>query len=219
MDTAIKSRYDILQSCTLLRCNPDAIDRMTPMKTVAPLTILLALAACTATPEPKEPPLEGILTLSAGPCLGFCPVYAMRLNTEDRYRLNAQENTTNPGKSRGALPVGSFRKALEALDRYDFETMQNDYTPATPENCPEIVTDTPTLAITRRTDDFRKSVSYNTGCLKFADKDRLNQLAATLRKIFRIDALVAVGEPPKKNVETNETNGSNINADEEAPVQ
>lgn len=188
------------------------------MRLVTPM-IFLAVTACTATPEPKEPPLEGTLALSAGPCLGFCPVYTMRLNPEDRYRLNSGENTVNPGRSQGAVPVGSFRKALEALDRYGFETMQNDYTENTPENCPERVTDTPTLKISRISEDFRKIVTYNTGCLGFADKDRLDQLTSRLRELFRIDARVAVGEPPKPKAKANETIGSAINAEEEAPVQ
>lgn len=189
------------------------------MKSLLPLSAFTLLAACAATPEPKEPPLEGTLTLSSGPCLGFCPVYSMRLNPEDRYRLDSGENTVNPGKSRGALPVGSFRRALEALDRYDFETLADDYTPETPENCPDRVTETPTIKILRITDEFRKRVVYDTGCLHFADKDRLDQLVSRLREVFRIDALVAVGTPPKPDAEVNETIGSNINAEEESPVQ
>jgi len=58
----------------------------------------MALTAC-ATPEPKEPPLRGSVSLSSGPCLGLCPVFTMKVNTEDRYRLNSGANTINEGRS------------------------------------------------------------------------------------------------------------------------
>lgn len=179
------------------------------MKQIVPL-LALALGACAATPEPKEPPLEGALSLSSGPCLGFCPVYRMRLDPKDRYRLDAGEHTIEPGKSTGAIPVGSFRRALEALDRYDFASLDQDYTAETPENCPERITGTPTVTISRVSDDFRKLVTYDTGCLGFPEKDRLDQLTSTLRDIYRVDALIAVGEEPRKRPEVNETIGSNI---------
>ena len=116
---------------------------------------LVVLAGC-ATPEPKEPPLEGIVTISAGPCLGLCPVYTMRVDPEDRYRLNAGENTIKEGRSSGGLPVGSFRRALDLMDRYGFDSLERSYTAETPETCPDRVTGTPTLMIQRKTDDAQK---------------------------------------------------------------
>ena len=193
------------------------------MRTVLPPLAALALWGCsTPTPEPKEPPLLGTVTLAAGPCLGFCPVYEMRLGPDDRYVLEARENTISPGRKRGALPVGSFRRALEAMERYGFAQMGDAYLPGT-EACPERVTETPTVTIARREPEFRKIVAYDTGCLGFAEKDRLDQLTSSLRSIMRIDALVAVGERPEERpgadpADANATIGSGIQADE-TPIQ
>jgi len=170
----------------------------------------IALTGC-ATPEPKEPPLEGIITLSAGPCLGLCPVYSMRVDPEDRYRLNAEANTIKPGRSEGGLPVGTFRRALDLMERYDFEQMQRSYTGETPETCPDRVTGTPTLTIQRKTDDTQKLVTYEVGCLDFAEKDRLDLLVGGLYRQFRINDLVSVGEPPKIK-DKNDTIGDAINS-------
>jgi len=133
------------------------------------VAMLSALAAC-AVPEPKEPPLEGIISISAGPCLGLCPEFTMRVEPDDRYSLNAGANTIREGRSTGGLPVGSFRRALDG---------------------------TPTLTILRKTDTDQKVVSYEVGCLDFEEKDRMDQMIAGLYRAFRINDLVAVGEPPK----------------------
>lgn len=167
------------------------------MSKLIPIALsLTALAGC-ATPEPKEPPLEGIVSISAGPCLGLCPVYTMRVAPDDRYRLNAGDNTIKEGRSTGGLPVGSFRRALDVMDRYGFDSLQRSYTGDTPESCPDRVTGTPTLTIMRQTDDFQKIVTYEVGCLDFAEKDNLDLMVEGLYRAFRINDLVAVGEPPK----------------------
>ena len=165
------------------------------MLRLAPIT-MLALAACAA-PEPKEPPLEGLVSISSSPCLGLCPVFTMQVTPDDRYRLNSGANTINPGRSSGGLPVGSFRRALDLMGRYEFESLQRSYTADVKETCPERVTGTPILTLLRKTDARQKVVDYDVGCLKFAEKDRFDQLVAGLYRTFRISDLVAVGEPPK----------------------
>ncbi len=160
----------------------------------------LALAACaTPQPEPKAPPLTGTITLGSGACPGLCPIYTMTLNADDTYSLNAQENTIKPGRSRGSLPVNSFRRAVEALEQYEYATLQRFYTPTEKDNCPESITGLPITDLSRVDDDndIRVFVTFNTGCVNFADRDRLDQLHARLRSIFRIKELVAAGEPPR----------------------
>ena len=167
------------------------------MSKLIPLALSLAVLTGCATPEPKEPPLEGIVSISAGPCLGLCPVYTMRVDPEDRYRLNSGANTIKEGRSTGGLPVGSFRRALDVMDRYGFDALARDYTAATPERCPDRVSGTPTLTIMRQADDIQKIVTYEVGCLGFAEKDNLDLMVEGLYRAFRINDLVAVGEPPK----------------------
>jgi|GEM_PF-3716280 len=165
------------------------------------LIALLALGACAATPPPeaKEPPLTGTITLSSGPCEGLCAVYTMTLSADDTYALNAGENTINPGRTRGSLPVNSFRRAIEALEQYDLPGLQRLYTATEPDNCPERITGLPTLDISRVDDDndVRTFVTYDTGCVGFADRDRVDRLQERLRAVFRVKELVAVGEPPR----------------------
>ena len=160
------------------------------------LTLAATLAGCAA-PEPKEPPLEGTVSISSGPCLGLCPVFSMQVNAEDRYTLNSGANTINEGRSTGGLPVGSFRRALGLLDRYDFDSKRRGYTPGNDETCSDRVTGTPTLTITRKVRLSERTVSYDVGCLGFAEKDNLDLLVEGLYRTFRISDLVAVGEPPK----------------------
>jgi len=165
------------------------------MKIVTALAASALLAGC-ATPEPKEPPLEGTVTISSSDCPALCPVYSMRVTPDERYSLNAGANTISEGRSTGGLPVGSFRTALGLLDRYGFESMARSYTAATPETCPDRISGTPTLTISRETDDLRKVVTYDVGCIDFAKKDDLDLLVEGLYRSFRINDIVAVGEPP-----------------------
>ena len=160
----------------------------------------ITLAACaTPTPEPKEPPLTGTITLASGACPGLCPIYTMTMRADDSYTLNAQENTITPGRSTGSLPVNSFRRAVEALEQYELATMQRFYTPTERDNCPEAITGLPVTDINRidEDNDIRIFVTFNTGCVNFADRDRLDRLYERLREVFRIKELVSVGEPPR----------------------
>ncbi len=170
------------------------------LRTLSGLAMLAVLSAC-ATPEPKEPPLEGLITIASSPCIGLCPVFAMEVNAGDRYVLEAGANTIKEGRSTGGLPFGSFRRALDLLDRYEFDAKQRSYEAGNFETCPDRVTGTPTLTISRATGTSRKVVDYDVGCLDFAEKDTLDQLVAGLYRTFRVSDLVAVGEPPKADDE------------------
>ncbi len=150
-----------------------------------------------ATPEQKEAPLTGTVSLSAGPCLGLCPVYTMTVGTDDRYELVAGPNTIKEGRSTGGLPVGAFRRALDILDIYDFRALRRGYVSNIPEGCPDSVSGTPTLTVERDSGSDRKTVTYEVGCLGFPEKDSLDQMINDLYRNFRINDLVAVGEPPK----------------------
>jgi len=162
---------------------------------------MLALGACAtmAEPEPKEPPLTGTITLGSGGCPGLCAVYTMILYPDDTYALTAGENTISPGRSRGSLPVNSFRRAVEALEQYDMPGLQRFYTSTEVANCPTTITGLPTVDFSRVDDekDTRSFVTFDTGCVDFADRDRIDQLHERLRTIFRIREIVAVGEPPR----------------------
>ena len=166
------------------------------LRTISGLMLTLALIACAA-PEAKEAPLEGTISISSGPCLGLCPVFSMQVNAEDRYTLNSGANTINEGPSSGGLPFGSLRRALGLMDRYGFNDLEDRYTPATPATCPDQVTGTPTLRISREAPGFQKSVTYDVGCLGFKEKDNLDRLVESLYRTFRVSDLVAVGEAPK----------------------
>lgn len=172
------------------------------LKVISGIALLGTLAGC-AQPEPKEPPLEGLISIASGPCLGLCPVFTMQVNPEDRYTLDGGANTIKQGASEGGLPVGAFRRALDLMDRYEFDGMRRGYTADNALSCPQQVTGTPTLTITRESKDFIKSVTYDVGCLDFAEKDNLDLLVEGLYRNFRISDLVAVGEPPKAEDQLN----------------
>lgn len=163
--------------------------------------LALTLAACATPPPPeaKEPPLTGTITLSSGPCAGLCPIYTMRVSADDTYQLDARDNTISPGKSGGSLPVNSYRRALEALEAFDIASMQRYYTPTEPDNCTDFISELPTVDFAHVDDenDVREFVTFNSGCVGFADRDRLDRLHQRLREVFRVQELVAVGEPPR----------------------
>jgi len=114
------------------------------------------------------------------------------VDAEDRYTLNSGANTIKEGDSTGGLPFGSYRRALGLLDQYGFDSLLRSYEDGNPETCPDRVTGTPVLTISQVSKG-----SYDVGCLGFAEKDNLDRLVEGLYGTFRINDLVAVGEPPK----------------------
>ncbi len=162
-----------------------------------PCAALLALLVGCATPEPKEVPLEGIVSITAGPCLGLCPEFTMSVGPDDRYELIAGPNTIKQGRSTGGLPFGAFRRALDVLDLYDFQSLRRGYVSADPRTCPDSVSGTPTLTIELEGNRGNKELTYEVGCLDFPEKDSIDQMIADLYRVFRVNDLVAVGEPPK----------------------
>lgn len=162
--------------------------------------VMLAVSACAQPkPEPKAPPLTGSISIASGACTGLCPVYTMTLYPDNSYFLDAEENTITPGKTRGSLPVNSFRRAVEALETYELNTLQRFYTSTEPDNCPEAISGLPITDLNRIDDenDIRVFVTFDTGCVGFKDRDRLDQLHARLRDVFRVKELISVGEPPR----------------------
>lgn len=173
--------------------------RKTIIATTIAATVGL-LSACSSKPpvDLPETGLEGKISLASGRCTGLCPVYRMTVGADDRYELIAEENTTKPGRSKGALPVNSFRRAVEALEEYKFLEMQEFYTQTFPENCPDHISDLPIVDIARlEVPGEHHVVTFDAGCIGYADRDRLDLLYERLRQVFRVEALVAVGEPPK----------------------
>lgn len=174
--------------------------RVSAVKTTFLSLAAFALAACASPqPEPKEPPLTGTITIASGECAGLCPVYTMTLFPNDTYFLDAGENTIKEGQMRGSLPVNSFRRAVEALETFELNTLQRFYTQTEDENCPDAISGLPLTDLSRVDDDndIRVFVTFDTGCVGFADRDRLDQLQERLRAIFRVKELISVGEPPR----------------------
>lgn len=163
---------------------------------IVSISVAMLLASCSSTPEPKEPPLEGSIILGSGPCVGACPNYKMTVSADDRYVIDARENTTNPGLQRGALPVNSFRRAVEALEQYKFDTFANEYLPGEP-TCPEHISDLPKVEVARIDRAYRKAITVDLGCIGYPEQDRFDRLYERLRLALRIRELVAVGEVPR----------------------
>lgn len=87
--------------------------------TVAGLSALMSLPGCTAgTPPvssgPSSSPVEAV-TVSVGPCFGFCPVYDMTVGSDGVVSFVGKRHTAVLGERRRKVGSGAYRALAQEL--------------------------------------------------------------------------------------------------------
>ena len=139
---------------------------------------LLSLGACAATGTPPETagqPAAETITVSVGPCFGFCPVYTVSVSPAGMVTFNGERHTTELGeKTRDAGPA-EYRALATALAAY------RPATGTTGESqCDTRISDQSHTRITWTAPDRTvTTLEHDKGC-RSAANDRLNALLQDL---------------------------------------
>lgn len=89
----------------------------------ATMAAIFALGACAASPSTIAPPpapgtpapLAEAITISVGPCFGFCPIYEARITPEGTVYFDGKRHTTVLGKRERRIGAASYRQVGKAL--------------------------------------------------------------------------------------------------------
>lgn len=137
---------------------------MTTSAKILGFLALAGLSACTAGPPPVAgagPVLGGDrLTVSVGPCFGFCPVYEASLTPDGAVVFDGKRNTAVLGERRRNAGAAVYRQLAADLGRF----RPADGTTAAVE-CDAAISDTSPYVVTWTTADGRKTVAeLQSGC-------------------------------------------------------
>lgn len=92
------------------------------MRLAAPSVLLVTLAACAATIDgptaSPNPTAEPIISISRGPCFGFCPVYTVSVARGGRVSFQGERHTALLGNHARAAPAGAYGRLSRAFARY-----------------------------------------------------------------------------------------------------
>lgn len=119
----------------------------------------LGLAACQSSHEPSAEAASTI-TVSVGPCFGFCPVYALSVDPQGAVSFDGQRHTAVLGEQHRQVQ----REVYQAL-AHDLEPFRP--TPGTEANvpCDAAISDTSTYTITWVDPKGGKTVArHHSGC-------------------------------------------------------
>jgi hypothetical protein len=79
---------------------------------------VLLLGACATIPTEGTPAAEEKITVAAGPCFGFCPVYEASLAADGKVRFIGLRHTAFIGKRTGSVPASTFLSLARDLSPY-----------------------------------------------------------------------------------------------------
>jgi hypothetical protein len=129
------------------------------------MPLLVALNACATTGDrggdrPSNPSLAAI-TVSVGPCFGFCPVYDVTVSEQGDVHFSGKRHTAFVGdrdRTAGATVYGALARDLARFRPADGSTAQVE--------CTAAISDTSSYTITWTAADGRKTVAtHQRGCI------------------------------------------------------
>lgn len=132
------------------------------LKAIAASALLLGLAAC-ATPAASggSGPGRETISLSVGPCFGFCPVYSVSVAPDGAVRFEGERHTTVKGLKEKTVTPGAYQAVARSLAAWRPAAGTTAQT-----QCEQRATDLPTYVVTW-TDPagVKTTLNHDGGCM------------------------------------------------------
>jgi Domain of unknown function (DUF6438) len=129
---------------------------------------------------------EGIesLTVSTGPCFGYCPIYDLTVNSEGVVKFHGERHTMLLGDRELHLSPAKYKEATTLL-----EPFRPADTLISQTKCDDTITDGQTYEITwTNAAGQKKILRHNRGCLS-AQNEKLNQALDRLPALLGVEDL------------------------------
>ncbi|WP_241127018.1 DUF6438 domain-containing protein [Novosphingobium terrae] len=144
---------------------------------LAPAAVL-SLAGCTSATAPRTappPPAEAAITISVGPCFGFCPVYSVMVSSSGTISFEGERHTAALGKHQREGGAASYSALAAALA--PFRPSQGTVARTT---CEQQITDQPHYDISWTANDGTVTkLQHDRGC-RSPKNDTLNAVLQDL---------------------------------------
>lgn len=120
----------------------------------------VVLAACVATTHTggATAQVDGPVTISVGPCFGFCPVYEVTIRPDGTIDYVGQRHTMVLGDRRGRVGAATYRELMTDLSAFRPATGSTAQI-----ECAVAVSDTPSYTITWSEPSGRKTIATHQG--------------------------------------------------------
>ena len=137
----------------------------------------LTLGACAATTHTGDAvaSTNDTITISVGPCFGFCPVYNVTVSPDGTVAFRGQRHTAVVGERHNHVKPASYHRLVTALSAFRPTTGSTSQVA-----CDATVSDTPSYTITWSGVQGRKTIATHQGGCPGGDGQRLD---AVLREI------------------------------------
>jgi|GEM_PF-6189026 len=145
--------------------------------------------------NPPKPEQHDTFTLERTACFGVCPVYEVIVDDRDILEFRGRKFVTEEGGAVGErLPDGSYGKLLAIAAAYQFDAFDAAYPNENATNCPQRVTDQPSVIVGFNAGDRARTVSVYQGCIGFDGQDRFNAMIAEMDAVLDIGDLIGPRE-------------------------
>lgn len=160
---------------------------MTMRAVIAGILGMAALGGCTegGRPEASVPPAQAgeTISISVGPCFGFCPVYTASIEPDGTVVFNGERHTALLGEKQRKLTPATYRDVARELAPFCPATGASESVA-----CDSTISDTSTFTISWTAGDGTKTVAtLQRGCSGGPGKD-LDRVLQTLPQQLKIEA-------------------------------
>jgi hypothetical protein len=124
------------------------------------------------TPSPvrqKTDPNSALeLTLQRTECYGICPVYTVKVLSDNKIAFDGEKNTSVKGETSDTLSKEKKAQLIEAIDAADVFSLNDSYM-GSEDDCPARATDAPSVYLTVKLNGKEKSIKHYWGCVEEKD--------------------------------------------------
>src|SRR5262245_9253954 len=110
------------------------------------------------------------LTLKRTGCLGRCPIYELKIQSNGNVVFEGIQNTQVKGTAKSNLSKEKISQIIAEINKAKFFSLKNSYAKGS-ENCPSLITDSSTVTISIELNRKRKTVTHYLGCIQNVNGD------------------------------------------------
>jgi hypothetical protein len=105
------------------------------------------------------------LKMERSGCYGRCPIYDLTIESDGKVTFEGKSWTKIIGKAEDRLSEEKFKKLTDEIEKANFFSFDNAYNSES-QNCPNTVTDHPSVKLYVKLNGKEKNINHYLGCLE-----------------------------------------------------
>ncbi len=124
-------------------------------------------------------------------CFGVCPVYDVTVDDQDYLQFRGKQFVAEEGGSISKrLPAGSYKKLIAIAASHNFNQFDNAYPNADASNCPQTITDAPSILVGFSKGEKTENIRVYGGCIGFDGQQRFAAMITAMDAVLDIEEFV-----------------------------